>query len=188
MSRKEPWTIEPLPNSDKWWLIQRRVGGGYSASTFNSREDAEAEYARWREVGTCRECGDGLNDRYVEPYKTQIRERQLCMSCLFWTGYVEGNTNPTHVVVGGFHYVIEPDRDTTRGYGCLGHGGARFDIRFFDGREVVSRNLWAQGEIPDHFRDRLVDTAEFVKRGHVPVGNMRPGGGGYIGPGSADAF
>jgi hypothetical protein len=180
------WVIEPWPEYNKWRLIKRNAAGGYSSSPFDTKEAAEAEVARWFAVGTCRECAEGLNDRYMEPYKTQIRERQLCMSCLHWIGYVETRDNPTHLVVGGLHYVIEPDRDTTKGYGTLGHGGARFDIRFFDGREVTTKNLWAQGEVPAHFRDRLVDTAAFVQRGHIAVGNLRPGGGGYIGPGSAD--
>ena len=35
-------------------------------------------------------------------------------------------------------------------------------IRFTDGREVITHNLWHQGTIPKHFRARLPDNAVFV--------------------------
>lgn len=95
------------------------------------------------------------------------------MGCLFWLDYARTASDPAHLVVEGRHYVIA--KDQPKGYqGSLGHGGARFDIRFNDGREVVSHNLWAQGRVPEHFRERLPDNAEFVTRGHKRIGGRSP--------------
>lgn len=52
-----------------------------------------------------------------------------------------------------------------RGIEC-GERGAiiSFTMRgdYADGTEVVTNDLWAQGVIPAHFRDRLPDNAEFL--------------------------
>ncbi len=47
--------------------------------------------------------------------------------------------------------------------GFRGFGGREFRIRFYDGRtDVVTRNLWHQGIIPEHYRALLPDNAEWV--------------------------
>lgn len=68
----------------------------------------------------------------------------------------------TGVVVNGQHFQIAeelPLRD--RSYG--GFGGRRHVIRFNDGREVVTTNLWTQGHIPAQFRNRFPENATFVQ-------------------------
>jgi hypothetical protein len=68
--------------------------------------------------------------------------------------------DPAIARVGGKHYAIGPER---RGDKQLcGFGGAKFIIQFFDGRRVETMNLWHQGVIPEHFRIRLPDNAEFL--------------------------
>lgn len=47
-----------------------------------------------------------------------------------------------------------------------GHGGSLFRIRMHDGTLIDSRNLWCQGPIPERFRDRLYDNAEFLPEDH----------------------
>ncbi|MEU7039822.1 hypothetical protein AB0A77_02035 [Streptomyces varsoviensis] len=59
------------------------------------------------------------------------------------------------VVVDGQHYVIGPGNSG-------GFGGRRFDIEFFDGRRVTTRDLWSQGAIPPKHRRRYPDNARFV--------------------------
>jgi hypothetical protein len=66
------------------------------------------------------------------------------------------------VVVKGCHYIIGAEKPTTP-RSWRGFGGDRYHIRFNDGREVVSTNLWCQGPIPAQFREQLPDNAEFVK-------------------------
>jgi hypothetical protein len=52
-------------------------------------------------------------------------------------------------------YTIEnEDTEHYRGF-----AGRRFVIRFHDGRIVETTNLWSNGIIPEHFRDRLLDNA-----------------------------
>ena len=58
------------------------------------------------------------------------------------------------------HYCIEEEGIGT--YGFKGHGGRKFHIKFFDGREVITDNLWYQGVIPPKYRELLPDNAEFV--------------------------
>lgn len=179
--------VAPVPEYNTWGLVELREDGSpCSRCNYATREEAEADYARWASNGNCRECGEVLYDRWVEDVKQRVLAEKLCHTCLFWSDYATTASDPTHLVVKGYHYVIAPDQP--KGYrGFTGHGGAEFIIKFNDGREVVSRNLWAQGNVPAHFRDRLPDNAVFGSRGHVTVGNLQPGGGGYVGHGSADA-
>jgi hypothetical protein len=178
---RRPWHLHH--DKGTWFLREiNQYGGAHTLSFGADRAAAEAELARWEANGRCRECGDVLNDHWIEPVKTHVLTQKLCHDCLHWTGYVNTKSNPRHFVVCGQHYVIEPD--LPKNYrGFVGHGGAEFTVRFNDGREVVTRNLWAQGKVPQWFRDRLPDTAVFVARGHRNIGAFA----GYGGAGSADA-
>jgi len=88
----------------------------------------------------------------------------LCFGCGFWHEKIElARTAADRVVrVNGRHFMIGDEPQPGAYRNGLGHGGFRFVIRFTDGREVTSHNLWGQGEIPERFRDRLPDNARFV--------------------------
>jgi hypothetical protein len=148
---------------DDWWQVRKvDADGGTSSHNFRTEEAARAKYAEWEANGRCRECGDVLAADFAESTRNKILAAKLCHSCLFWTQHAGQIDDPTHVIVDGRHYVILPDKP--RGYGgFLGFGGAEFRIRFYDGREVTSHNLWTQGNIPDRFRGRIPDNAEFVR-------------------------
>jgi hypothetical protein len=45
--------------------------------------------------------------------------------------------------------------------GVCNDKGENHLIDFFDGRHIVTHNLWYQGEIPDHFLSRLPDNARW---------------------------
>lgn len=162
------------------WGVHRYSAGGSSHRSAKTEADAQAIFDAMAVNGTCGECGDVLNIEYCEPYKSQIVAGKRCMSCLFWLDYAAKVNDPSSVRVGGRHYWITPDAPRAS---FQGHGGAEFVIRFVDGREVVTRNLWAQSEIPAHFRERIPDNAEFVTRGHRFIGPFA----GYGGAGSADS-
>lgn len=71
----------------------------------------------------------------------------------------------TSVRVKGNHYQfgtpILADRTTYRG--MLGFNGHIWKVKFFDDRpQIITNNLWHQGKIPDEFKDKLPDNAEFV--------------------------
>lgn len=106
---------------------------------------------------TCCECGaDG--DAHFYATAADLRARSVCFICGYWLDLAAEVSLATSVRVGGVHYQIGPKGDP-----FPGHSGARFVIRFVDGRTVESRNVWHQGQIPARFRGRLPDNASFVR-------------------------
>lgn len=105
--------------------------------------------------------GDGSSRVYDVTVSVTVRDDS---SDDFWTGHSRHPdiyTQPAdadearRVVVDAEHYVIGPG-------GSGGHGGRRFDIEFFDGRKVTTRDLWSQGTIPPKHRERYPNNARFV--------------------------
>lgn len=94
----------------------------------------------------------------------ELKRLQLCYACCFWWEKVDWRANnDTHegnrvARIKNNHYVIYPD---TNG-GIQGFGGREHVIRFNDGTEVTTKNLWHQGEIPRRFREQLPNNATFV--------------------------
>jgi len=115
------------------------------------------EYIR-ESIFKCTECGIEV-DSFKWANGSELEQKQLCMNCEFWMGYVEEANNPSSVRVNGHHYWIEKEDDK----GMRGYDGKPFLIKFKDGREVRTTNLWNQGQIPKLFKDRLVDNAIFGK-------------------------
>jgi hypothetical protein len=97
-----------------------------------------------------------------EPAVTVKIDESLSHNDHFWGpgGPRDQDLPGRRVVVGHRHYVISPDDPN----GFQGHGGHRFEIEFFDGRRVVTHNLWSQGVVPPKWRERFPDNAEFVQR------------------------
>ncbi len=81
----------------------------------------------------------------------------------FWAGLALKRGDGLSVVAGGQHYRIGPEGER----GLRGFGGAPWLVRFFDGREVRTSNLWHQGEIPQEWRHLLPDNAT-LKSGYPP--------------------
>ena len=46
--------------------------------------------------------------------------------------------------------------------GVRGYGGTRHVIEFFDGRRVVTRDLWSSGVVPPKWRVKYPDNARFI--------------------------
>ena len=84
----------------------------------------------------------------------------LCHTCTFWLEKVEAKDRLEVARVNGNHYFIGPNNV---GPFYRGSGGIEFKIKFKDGREVVSTNVWCQGTIPDNFKALLPDNAIFSK-------------------------
>lgn len=70
-------------------------------------------------------------------------KRMFCDSCSFWISKAEKRDEPHIVRANGQQYAIHPDSETEKGF-----AGRKFKIRFNDGREVETHNLWHQGRIP----------------------------------------
>ncbi len=113
----------------------------------------------------CRECGLPADAQYSTAFKAG-----RCFLCNFWADMLSGVNEETRVVVGGTHFIAgawtaEPPAYGTEKYN--GFGGRKFVVGFTAGpnagRTLTTYDLWHQGPIPAHFRDRLPDNAVFVE-------------------------
>lgn len=112
----------------------------------------------------CKICGslEGPSN-----YRPEVESRLIysgtCFSCYFWNEQYELDSNKRgphkFAVIDGTHYSILPDDPD--GY-FKGHGGKKFKIRFFDGTEVITHNLWCQGDIPPIWKDKFPNNATFI--------------------------
>ena len=115
-----------------------------------------------RDPITCVECG-----KIAFPYQTsgemqrRMIDERLCFNCCFWTEWMCRQNEPETARINGWHYRIGKEMPPTYPSHLLGSAGRRFAIVFPDGRVVVTHNLWCQGQIPEHFRERLPDNARF---------------------------
>lgn len=125
---------------------------------------AEIDEEGMKEVYNCRICGGPEQAHYCEPTKTEMTKGQLCFMCHFWQekiGWREEN-RPDCFVIEGHHYKVNPD--APKGAFGVGFGGSKFHIKPNDGRsEIVTKNLWHQGDVPERFRDVLTDNAIFIR-------------------------
>lgn len=81
-----------------------------------------------------------------------------CFTKKFWNDIEKEKEE--HIFINGICYAIVDEPIL----GLLGYGGRKFKIRMFeDGRVVETNNLWCQGDVPEEYRPRLPDTAEFVR-------------------------
>jgi hypothetical protein len=117
----------------------------------------------------CTICGNTDQLCWNEGVCATLTKHQMCFSCNFWREYVERDASELagrSAVIDGVHYVVceEPSAERRRNPTLLGFGGVKTVIRFKDGREVTSHNLWCQGRIPPLWRDKFPDNAEFVRQ------------------------
>jgi hypothetical protein len=107
---------------------------------------------------TCTNCGKHETGNWT--HSDELIAAQLCFGCNFWTEHEKEKDSPSTVRIDGTHYHIGKETSSYRA--CRGFGGRHFRIQFHDGRIVETTNLWCQGDIPKHFRDRLPDNAIFI--------------------------
>lgn len=110
---------------------------------------------------TCAECGkDTTLDRRHHHYVRH--DKELCFSCNFWMMLVLCDRTLSYVI-DGHHYILGPQGSGVPSQ-YRGFSGRKFIIqRLSDGRTIETVDLWHQGKIPQHFRDRLPDDAVFVR-------------------------
>ena len=107
----------------------------------------------------CRECGAIDNpENWLGGEK--IAASGLCFRCKHWDDLLQRKDDPDVVRAQHRHYVLGSAQTPGR---WNGFGGHRFKIRFNDGREIETVDLWSQGVIPTHFRERMPDNAVFVE-------------------------
>jgi hypothetical protein len=118
----------------------------------------------------CMLCGDEVQPgHYASKLDKRLRDRSLCFTCDFWEeriAYHEEHPDRS-LIVRGTAYTIGDEPSTAalrRAPLAYGSGGREFQVQFFDGRVVVSHNLWYQGRVPEHLRERAPDNARFLSR------------------------
>ena len=109
----------------------------------------------------CGECQERITG---PPLNHDMVRRGLCYNCNFWEIWVERKDHPdyeSHIArINGEQYLLGPEDTFARPRGM---GGVHKVILFKDGRTVESTNVWHNGMIPLHFRNRLPDNATFVE-------------------------
>lgn len=108
----------------------------------------------------CKKCGALEMASYVENVRAQMLEAEVCFYCNHWE-QIAAMPDDRLLVINGATY-RDGGRKFNTNSGFLGHSGHVFRIRK-DGVEWETNNLWSGGVIPEEFRDRLPDNAEFVK-------------------------
>ena len=98
--------------------------------------------------------------------KSMFSNKNLCSSECFQFNFWDENIkikDELHIArIKGEQYYIGNE---ARSNPFRGFGGRRFIVRFLDGREVISTNLWYNGKIPESHIELLPDNAEFVEGG-----------------------
>ena len=102
----------------------------------------------------CPVCGKELKP-YEEHY---LDERGECFECSLWRERLSLIGQPDVAIIDCTFYTIgdEDSKDPFRGF-----GGDKFVIRFKDGREVVTTNLWCGGDISEHWKSQFPNNADF---------------------------
>lgn len=109
----------------------------------------------------CQECKAVVFFHWNKETNERLWEAKLCYTCDFWMARVPFAAHPNSVRINRNHYIIGNDEPHNRH--ARGFGGAKFTIKFHDGRIVETTNLWHQGKIPPRFLDLLPDNAVFLK-------------------------
>jgi hypothetical protein len=104
----------------------------------------------------CRECRKRHTLKWNGLVNSVLHKAKLCFDCHFW---VEKIGMEGAVIVNHVHFHIGEEFE---GVGFRGHGGRLFRVYFFTGHVQETSNLWCQGNVPEHFWDRLPDNARLI--------------------------
>ena len=104
----------------------------------------------------CIICGKEIQE---SSYSHKVICGDECFYIDFWNDKIEIKDDTQTARIDGKHYHIgnENSRSSFRGF-----GGSKNVIKFFDGREVITTNLWHNGTIPESHKELLPDNAEFI--------------------------
>lgn len=119
----------------------------FRTSIYKTLEDLKKNEVIMEE--NCIECGGYITEVYTE------RTLPYCFICDFWGSVISRSDNI--VINGNCYNACKEDSKSFRGF-----DGREFRIKFFDGKELCTTNLWSRGKIPLRFRDRLPDNAYFI--------------------------
>lgn len=100
-------------------------------------------------------------------------ETGLCFTCRYWLDMYKRDSNHTagRLVIEEsptkrVHYVYDPKEPIKGGNrNLLGMSGHLFQVRYLNGMEVETNDLWCQSSIPERFWDLFPVNAEFIQHG-----------------------
>lgn len=104
---------------------------------------------------TCIECGEEIDYVYIEEVSAEMAANSMCFLDNYWRTQQTTERDRAFVTPNYNHYRIE-DAEETR---IRGFGGRTFKVHYLTGEEATTSNLWHQGVIPEHWRDRFPVTA-----------------------------
>ena len=104
----------------------------------------------------CPICGQELGKSWSD--ENSMKEHGECFECSLWRERLPLVGNPDVAIIDGTFYTIgdEDSKDPFRGF-----GGDKFVIKFKDGREVTTTNLWCGGDISDAWKEKFPNNADF---------------------------
>lgn len=111
-------------------------------------------------IKRCKECGKTENGDWMDSTARKLLKHKLCFKCNFWREKIAIKDRLNVARIDGNHYTIEREEKLFLSE-FRGFGGRKSVILFDDGRRVETTNLWHQGRIPEHFKERLPDNASF---------------------------
>lgn len=106
----------------------------------------------------CSVCGKKIKESKYSNAKLCSSE---CFSINFWREIIAEKDK--HIIIDGRCYIDGGEVKDIDHHLFLGFSGHRFWIRFFDGNEITTNNLWFQGDVPDKFKNELPDNAKFYQ-------------------------
>jgi hypothetical protein len=111
-----------------------------------------------------RPTGDPAVRRHDER-RVELASKGICGTCEHFLDTCGKIPHRDRIIAAGTHYAA--GGETNEPARWRGFGGRRFLIRFNDGRELTTTNLWCQGRIPEgliaKYPDRFADNASIVE-------------------------
>lgn len=127
------------------------------------------QFAVQRSSKPCGECGaENYSTSFIQtsPTKQCMDVNGICYECAHW--HVAASRKHDTVIDGRLYTV----GNRLQGSEHNGMAGRRFDIEYFDGRNVTTYDLWSGGEIPENYRRFIPNTARFLGgAGFVKLGD-----------------
>ena len=104
----------------------------------------------------CPTCGEEIG-RFASD-KSSMEEHGECFECALWRKRLPLVKNSDVAIIDGTFYTIGDENDLSP---FRGFGGDKFVIKFKDGRQVTTTNLWCGGDISKYWRPQFPDNADF---------------------------
>ena len=104
----------------------------------------------------CPTCGKEIGTSVSD--ERSLIEHGECFSCSIWRERLPLVGRPDIAIIDGTFYTIGDENDPSP---FRGFGGDKFVIKFKDGREVTTTNLWCGGNIDEHWKSQFPDNASF---------------------------